>query len=363
MNPLKSKLSSAMKPVIRIAAILTAALLLNAIILLGFGKNPLFAYGELFSGAFGSSYSIARTLRWFTLYLLLGTSAAVAFGGDVFNIGIDGQLYMGAMATAVVGLFCADLPAVILYPLCIIVGVVAGALWAMIAGVLNLKFHANMVVITLMMNYVATLFTTYCIHYPLHEYSNTVTRMTNEISEKAFLGVLVPGTQLTTALFYAIFILIVFGVWINKTSVGFEIRIMGKNKNFARVMGVSIEKRTVLLMGVSGGIAGLAGALEIMGIQHCFMEEFVNGVGFDGMVVTMLAGNSFALLPVAALFMGVIESGSTALEMFANINRSITDILTGIIIMFVTVRLAVPKLRSIVNSREKDIQNKEAEHG
>lgn len=86
MNPLKSKLSSAMKPVIRIAAILTAALLLNAIILLGFGKNPLFAYGELFSGAFGSSYSIARTLRWFTLYLLLGTSAAVAFGGDVFNM-------------------------------------------------------------------------------------------------------------------------------------------------------------------------------------------------------------------------------------------------------------------------------------
>lgn len=359
---LKNKLGSFLRPAGRIVVILAAALLLNAVILLAIGKDPLYAYGELFSGAFGSSYSFARTMRWFTLYLLLGTSAAVAFGGDVFNIGIDGQLYMGAMATAVVGLFCADLPGVILYPLCILVGVAAGALWAMIAGYLNLRFRANMVVITLMMNYVATLFTTYCIHYPLHEYSNTITRMTNEISEKAFLGVLMPGTQLTTALFYAIVVLIVFGVWMNRTPAGFEIKIMGKNKDFARVMGVNIERRTALLMGVSGGIAGLAGALEIMGIQHCFMEEFVSGVGFDGMTVTMLAGNAFILLPFAALFMGVIESGSTALEMFANINRSITDILTGIIIMFVTVQLAFPKVKAKFRPGKGKII-KEAGHG
>ena len=101
---LKNKLGSFLRPAGRIVVILAAALLLNAVILLAIGKDPLYAYGELFSGAFGSSYSFARTMRWFTLYLLLGTSAAVAFGGDVFNIGIDGQLYMGAMATAVVGL-------------------------------------------------------------------------------------------------------------------------------------------------------------------------------------------------------------------------------------------------------------------
>ena len=360
IKPLNSNKLQFLKPALRIVSILLAALLINAVILLMFGKNPLFAYEKLFAGAFGSSYSIARTLRWFTLYLLLGTSAAVAFGGDVFNIGIDGQLYMGAMAAAVVGLFCADLPGIVLYPLCILVGIVAGAFWAMIAGFLNLKFHANMVVITLMMNYVATLFTTYCIHYPLHEHSNTITRMTNEISEKAFLGTLVPGTQLTTALFYAIVVLIVFGIWMNKTSAGFEIKLMGKNKDFARVMGVNLENKTALLMGISGGIAGLAGALEIMGIQHCFMQEFVKGVGFDGLVVTMLAGNSFVLLPFAALFMGVIESGSTALEMFANINRSITDILTGIIIMFVTVQLTLPKFKKKLWTKKE--RKEEAKH-
>lgn len=356
METLKNKRLAFLKPILRIVVILAVALLINAVILLIFGKNPLFAYSKLFSGAFGSAYSAARTLRWFTLYLLLGTSAAVAFGGGIFNIGIDGQLYMGAMATAVTGLFCADLPSVILYPLCILAGIAAGALWAIIAGFLNLKFHANMVVITLMMNYVATLFTTYCIHYPLHEYSNTVTRMTNPISEKAHLGTLMQGTQLTTALFYAIIMLIAFGIWMNRTPTGFEIRIMGMNPDFARVMGIDLGKKTALLMGMSGGIAGLAGALEIMGIQHCFMEEFVSGVGFDGMVVTMLAGNSFVLLPFAALFMGVIESGSTALEMFANIDRSITDILTGIIIMFVTVQLVFSKFkfRSLIHRKDMD---------
>ena len=121
---------------------------------------------------------------------------------------------------------------------------------------------------------------------------------------------------------------------------------MGKNADFARIMGINLESKTALLMGVSGGIAGLAGALEIMGVQHCFIQEFLNGVGFDGLVVTMLAGNSFGLLPIAALFMSVIESGSTALEMFSNISRSITDILTGIIIMFVTVQLVFPKLHA-----------------
>ena len=333
-----------LKPVVRIIFILLIALLINALILTIVGKDPIFAYEKILSGALGSSYSIARTLRWFTLYLLLGTSAAVAFEGNVFNIGIDGQLYMGAMATAVVGLFCSNLPGILLYPLCILSGILAGALWGMLAGFLNLKFHANMVVITLMLNYVATLFTSYCINYPLHDYSNTITRMTNEISDNAFLTILLPGTQLTSALFYAIIVLVVFAIWMNKTSTGFEIKLMGKNADFARIMGINLESKTALLMGVSGGIAGLAGALEIMGVQHCFIQEFLNGVGFDGLVVTMLAGNSFGLLPIAALFMSVIESGSTALEMFSNISRSITDILTGIIIMFVTVQLVFPKL-------------------
>ncbi len=218
--------------VLRLVFILILAFGINSLILIAIGKNPLDVYGELFYGSLAGTYSLAKTLRWMTLLLLCGTSAAIAFNGGVLNLGIDGQLYMGAMAAT---------------------------------------------------------------------------------------------------------------VWLQYTASGFETRIVDKNPLFASTMGISVGKKTLVLMLASGVVAGLAGALEIIGVQHRFVSSFISGVGFDGMVVSMLAGNNMLLLSVAAFFMGIMESGSASLEMFAGIPRAMAEVLMGIIILFVTVDLKRPK--------------------
>lgn len=278
-----------------------------------------------------------------TLLLLCGTSAAIAFNGGVLNLGIDGQLYMGAMAATVAGIYGQNIPHLPLILLCMLAGALAGSLWGVFAGFLNVKCGANMVVITLMMNYIATLFTEWCIFTPLYTEAGVAAKSTANIAQQAHLSVLIPGTQVTTALFAALLVLVAAAVWIQYTASGFETRIVDKNPLFASTMGISVGKKTLVLMLASGAVAGLAGALEIIGVQHRFVSSFISGVGFDGMVVSMLAGNNMLLLPVAAFFMGVMESGSASLEMFAGIPRAMAEVLMGIIILFVTVDLKRPK--------------------
>lgn len=280
-------------------------------------------------------------MRWFVSLLLCGVSAAIAFNGDVLNLGIDGQLYMGAISCTAVAIYFSDLPRAVLIPLCILFSMLAGALWSCLAAYLNIKFGANIVVLTLMLNYIAVLFTSWCVLYPMHSDIGAAAKATIPISENAMLNPIIRGTQLTSSIFIAIVVLLFTYVWIVRSRSGFEIKLMGHNAKFASVVGIDVKRKKMILMCVSGAVAGLCGGLEILALHHRFAINFISGMGFNGMVVAMLVNNSIAFLPIGALFMGALQSGSSALEMFSGIPRSMVTILMGIIVMFVTVKKKV----------------------
>lgn len=331
--------------ILRLVLIIGLAFLINAMILMLVGENVTEVYGTLFSGAFLGKWNIARTLRWMSPLIFTGLAAAVAFRGGMFNLGIDGQLYLGAFAAAWVGFTFDGLPRLPLILLCIAASIIAGGVWAMLAGFMKIKFGASEVVITLMMNYVAKLFTEYLVLYPFYEPGNAAdSKATASIAKQAELTPLVQGSQVTTALIIGLVITVIIYLWNTKTVGGYEMKITGSNPRFARFSGVQVMKRQMQMMAISGGIAGICGAMEILGVHGRFVANFSSGLGFDGIVVSLLCSNHPLLIPFGALFMGAMTSGSTQLEVVGGIPRSMAAILMGIIIVIITIK-NLPKMK------------------
>ncbi|WP_190284751.1 ABC transporter permease [Bacillus sp. S3] len=322
-----------------ILVVILGAFLINTVVLLLTGKDVAMVYSTLFTGAFGDQWSIANSIRWALPLMFTGLAFAVAFRGGMFNVGAEGQLYLGAFAAAWVGFTFIDLPKLILIPLCIIAAGVVGAAWSMLAGWLKLKFKANEVVTTLMLNYVAILFTEYLIRYPFYEPGTAgESGASKEIASQAMLNVLLAGSNITTGIFFALILIIIVYYWNTKTSSGYEINIIGNNERFANFSGIQVPRGKMLVMAVSGAIAGFGGAIEILGIHHRFIINFSNGLGFDGIVVSLLSNNNPLFIPLSALFMGAMKSGGITLEMVGDVPKAMVNILLGVIIMLITIK-------------------------
>lgn len=337
----------------RLLLIIGAAFLINAVVLILVGENVVEVYKTLLSGAFVGKWNIARTLRWMSPLLFTGLAAAVAFRGGMFNLGIDGQLYLGAFAAAWVGFTFTELPAAVLIILCMLAAAVAGGIWAMIAGFMKIKFGASEVVVTLMMNYIAKLFTEYLVLYPFYEPGNAAdSKATANIADQARLTSLLSGSQVTSALIIGLIVTFVIYFCNTRTISGYEMKITGSNPKFARFSGIHVVKRQIQMMAVSGGIAGLCGAMEILGIHGRFVANFSSGLGFDGIVVALLCGNNPLFIPLGSLFMGAMTSGSTQLEVVGGIPRSMAAILMGIIIIMITIK-KMPQIKAVFAGRRK----------
>lgn len=335
----KSQYKSLSQNLLRLVIIIGIAFSVNAIILILVQENVGEVYKTLFGGAFIGKWNIARTLRWTSPLLFTGLAAAVAFRGGMFNLGIDGQLYLGAFAAAWAGFTFQNLPAVLLIPFCMLVAFFAGGCWAVLAGFMKIKFGASEVVVTLMMNYIARLFTEYLVLYPFYEPGNAAdSKATANIADQARLTPLIQGSQVTSALIIGLVLVVIVYFWNSKTVSGYEMKITGSNPRFARFAGIHVVKRQIQMMAVSGGIAGICGAMEILGIHGRFVANFSSGLGFDGIVVALLCGNNPLLIPAGAFFMGVMTSGSTQLEVVGGIPRSMAAILMGIIIVMITIK-------------------------
>lgn len=340
-----NKVRGMLKNFLRLLLIIFAAFLINAVILACLGKNVMEVYEILFTGAFVGKWNLARTLRWASPLLLTGTAAAIGFRGGVFNLGIDGQLYVGAFAATWVGFTFTNLPGPLLILLASLAAVAAGAVWAMIAGGIKIRFGASEVVITLMLNYVAKLFTEYLVMYPFYVPGTASdSKATLNIAQQAHLTPLIQGSQVTSALLISLVIVLLSYLWMKRTVSGFETKLVGSNARFAQFSGVRVKYRQMQIMAISGGLAGLCGAMEILGVHGRFVVNFTSGLGFDGITVALLSGNNPLAIPVAALFMGAMTSGSTQLEMLGGVPRSMASILMGIIIMTITIK-RLPEIR------------------
>ncbi len=311
------------------------AFLVGGILISLSGHSPIEAYIAMFKGALGNKNSIFNTLFSSTPIIVTGLAIAVAFKANLFNMGVEGQLYFGAFAATYVGFTLKGVPAVFHVILCLLAAMVAGALFALIPGILRGYLNVNEMVVTIMLNYVAILFTEYLtneVFYAGGGYSATY-----PIEESAKLPRFIVSSQLNYAFIISIALVGVVYYIFKYTKLGYEINAMGKNVQFAEAVGMNTRKKVVVIMVLSGALAGIAGAGEILGVHHKFISSFSPGYGWDGMTIALLGKHNPIGVLAAAIFFGILKNGGSTMELMVGVPRSIIDIIQGLIIFFLAV--------------------------
>jgi simple sugar transport system permease protein len=333
------------KDIIYSIAAIVLALIVGAILIKVSGNSITEAYYYLFYGAFGSTYNIAQTLLKTIPLIFAGLAVAVGFQSGLFNIGGEGQLYWGAFATALVAITFTNLPSIILIPLALAVGAVAGALWAAVPGILRAKTGAHEVITTIMFNYIGILLTTFLLKNYFKE--DGPVDQTRKIAEQAKLPEIVANTRLSWALFIAIIVVIIIYYLLNYTSYGYDLQLVGENIDAAEYSGVNSDKVIINAMLLSGGIAGLTGSTMVLGVLHRFITNFSPGYGFTGIAVAVLGQNKPLGVLLAAFLFGILEAGGMSMQLFAKIPADLMTIVQGLVILFA----AAPSLFKILKNK------------
>lgn len=291
------------------------------------------AYGALFSGSLGGAGAISESLVAATPYIFAGLAVAVGFRGGLFNIGGEGQLLVGAAVAVIIG-YSLQLPAIIHLPLALLGGLLGGALYASIPGILKAKTGAHEVINTIMLNYIAFRFFDWAFTGPLRRPGGDAP-ITAEIFPSAYLPQLFEGYRFHWGFFLAL--LTAFIIWwlLFKTTLGFEIRTVGANPNAARYGGIKITRITVLTMAISGGLAGLAGTNEVLGLNHFLAGGFSSGYGFDAIALALLGKSHPLGVVLAALLFGTLRNGATRMQSIASIPIDIISIVQALVIVFI----------------------------
>ncbi|RME84114.1 MAG: ABC transporter permease [Caldilineae bacterium] len=316
-----------------IAAIL-AAFVVSGLMLLVAGFDPLFAFATLLRGAFGDLRVISEVLLQATPLMLIGVGLAVAFRSNIWNIGAEGQFYAGAVLSTIAGIYLGMLPAVVLVPLVLVLGFVGGALWGVLAGWFKVRFGASEIVTTIMLNYVAIIGTGYLVTGPMIEQAGTYPQ-TAKVAEAARLYRFLPPTRLHIGFLLALVFAVIVYVLLFKTSTGYAIRAAGHNQTAARYAGIDVERTVLLAMGISGGAAGLAGAIQVSGLTFRLYQQISPGYGFTGIAVALLAGNHPLGVILSALLFGALRSGSEVMQISAKIPSVLVFVVQGLVILSV----------------------------
>ncbi|MCB9460691.1 MAG: ABC transporter permease [Anaerolineaceae bacterium] len=333
-----------LQEVARILVTLALALIIGGIIMQLSGKDALNAYQVLWNSAVGTDRAIADTLLKATPLIFTGLATMVAFKAGIFNVGVEGSLYMGAFAAAWVGFTFIDLPGLALITLAFLVGGLAGGLWGAIPGYFKAWFKVDEVVTTIMLNYVAILFTEYLVLGPFFV-PGMSNAMSAEVALQAQLPRIISRSQWNPSFFIAIGTFFVVLFMMRRMTLGYEVNVLGTNATFARWAGIPVRRLIVLVMFISGFIGGLAGAGQVLGVHYRFVAGFSRGLGFDGIVVALLGRNSPIGVLLAALFFGALRSGAATMEMFVRIPRDLIDIVQALIIFFIAIDIGFGWLR------------------
>ncbi len=331
------------------------------------------AYGSMFEGSIGnfgaiaaafasgdsraigqSLYPISESLATTAPYILAGLAVAVSFRCGMFNIGVEGQIFLGAIFATYVGYAFTGLPAIIHIPLAVLAGALGGALWAAIPALLKARAGAHEVITTIMLNYVAYRLTDWLLAGPMQREGST-NPISPLILDTAKLPTLLPEPARFHIGFF-IALAVAFGVWwlLFRTTVGFEIRTVGANPDAARYSGMSVTRNLVLAMCLSGALAGLAGANQVLGLNHTLTTGISGGLGFDAIALALL-GKSHPFGVVAAAFLfGVLRSGATKMQSIAGIPVDLISIIQALIIAFIAAPAIVRGLYRIKRGGDGD---------
>ncbi|MCS7247411.1 MAG: ABC transporter permease [Anaerolineales bacterium] len=310
------------------------ALLLGAVVLWLAGYDPLIAYRAMWQGAFKDLTAVTEVLIKATPLIFIGAGLAIAFRCSIWNIGAEGQFYLGAIAATAAGIYLGSLPRAILMPLVLLLGIAGGAMWGMLAGFLKNRFGANEVVTTIMLNYIAIFITGFLVTGPMIE-TKGLFPQTPRISENAWLPRFLPPTRLHLGFIIALLLAIILYILLFKTSIGYTIRAVGTNAEAARYAGINVQNNILLAMGISGGAAGLAGAVEVAAISYRLYQLISPGYGFDGIAVSLLVGNNPLGVIFSGILFGALRSGSEVMQMNARVPSVLVLMIQGMVVLSV----------------------------
>ena len=314
------------------SAAVAVALLVGGILLLSAGYSPLKAYGEMWTGAFGSLNNLAETLLKSTPLILIGSGLAVAFRSGMWNIGAEGQLYAGAVAATFAGIFFSGLPAFLLVPLVLLAGTLSGAIWGGLAGFLKVRFGASEIVTTIMLNFLAIIATSYFVTGPMIEEVGKFPQ-TAQIAEAARLPRILLPTRLHVGFLLALGVAAATYLLLFKSSRGYALRTVGISPEAARYAGINVGAGLLAAMAISGGAAGLAGAVEVTGLTFRLYQEISPGYGFDGIAVALLANNNPIGVIFTGLLFGALRSGSEVMQMNAQVPSVLVSVIQGVVLL------------------------------
>ena len=258
------------------------AFVIGAVMILALGANPLESYAALVTGAFGDVSGITQTLAKATPLLLVGLGICIAFRGGVINIGGEGQLLVGALATTALAVGFRDVPGIILLPACLVVGALAGAIWGGIPGILKARLGVNEILSTVMMNAIAVQLGNYLLRGPMIDPNEIElgTRIAQSalLPRSVWLPKLVPSTLLNAGAIIAVVLAVLVYIFLWRTTIGYRIRAVGLNPDASRFAGIRVPFYQALSLILGGAFAGLAGAIEVMGVQHRMLEGSFRGI-------------------------------------------------------------------------------------
>ncbi len=315
------------------AASVLAAFVVAGVLMALTGVNPIRAYAYLFLHSLADRNSLAEIAVRASPLLLTGLGVAVAFQCGMWNIGAEGQLYVGAIVTTGIGITFIDLSPILLLPVIILASMAAGGLYGALPAWLKVRFGANEIIVTIMLNYVAILGSSYLLSNPWKEPSGLVPRSAN-IVEAAQLPRLVAGTRIHAGILLALAAAAILYVLLRKSVLGYRLRAVGRNPQAAHYGGIRVGRTLITGMVISGGLAGLAGMGEISGIHHHLLDNFSPGYGFTGIIVALLGNLHPVGVAVAAVLFAALQVGAESMQRTFRIATSLVWILQGLVVIF-----------------------------
>jgi simple sugar transport system permease protein len=327
--------------------------IITAIPLLASGFNPLKVYYALLYGGFGSVEGLARTLTKMAPLLFCSLGTLISYKAGVWNIGGEGQLYMGALGTLLVGLFLKDIPMPLHLFLAAVASMAAGGLWSGIAGFFRVKFRANEIIVTLLQNFIAIWIIFYVVRFPLKGKA-VINPVSDTIALTARWPIIFPGTSLHLGILLALALSFVIWFGMSRTVFGYQIKAIGSNPEAATYGGISVSKVVMICMVLSGCVAGLAGMSEVSGVHYLLADNISLNYGYLGISAALLARLNPLGAILSSLFMGGLLTGARFAQIALGVPSTLVYMIMGIFIIALVLETYLDNLFSSLLKRLKN---------
>ena len=323
------------------------SLVLAAIPLMFAGANPVMAYAEMVKGVFGSVFAVSEMLTRATPLIFTGLAAALAFRAKLWNIGAEGQLYLGAMAAVAIGAGAVDAPGIILIPLIILLGAAAGAAGMAAPTYLKTRFGADEVVTTLLLNFIILIFLQMMLEGPLKDPMGLGWPQSAPVLDQGMLPPLMDRMRVHSGLIIALVAAGIAQFMLARSVWGFKLRAVGENAAAARHAGIKVNRSLFGVAIISGGLAGLAGVSEVAGLKGYLTADLSPGFGYTGIVVAMLAGLSPIGVVIAALFIASVFVGADSMSRAMGVSSFLADLVVSMSLLCVLIGGFIARYRII----------------